>query len=704
MNMRFASLFPLLSFLLFAWPAGANVAQEVAAEKPVAAKLEKSGCAVKKPSVKKIAPRFKTKKPDISVTFGGKLKPQSYFGKNISLLNNHEFTDKVFYNRHTLDLNFNILWGQDHFDHTVSEMFFAIRNKGVWGNSDSIASTNSTEVKFLNTPIANHKHGLPVHIFWIRELWLRFNLNDALGLSFGNQHEFTVGAFPFQLGRGIALGDAFAVGPENLGFYSESAVDQFAFGAKLSGDFVEERLSYNLYGSIQENKTGSLGQTGERVHTQEYGMRDCAQRGFGIMNFIIASNLIWTPYKTDTEFLRIEPYVMYNRAPEQKIEFTADASTRFGTAGLACEYEGERFAFGFDGAVNFGSQSVKGWDRNSTKLVNIDGVPHEVNSHVYLNVDPTDAGAPSDLSPYRAPFVDKGNTAGVPSSYGKDAQKTINTSSQSEDRNGKKIGNNTELSTSTGFFTAVAPAVDGDLFNATNRFRDPYKNVFEGWMLVGDMAWKLKKGLSVAVTGGVATGDNDPNFTNLDGDFKGFIGLQELYSGKRVKSAFVLGGAGRVRRLQSAPEAEDVGQAPSQFATAISGFNNLIFTGGGIHWTPERDNRRFHVNSNMMLFWQQFASKKYDAVAKQEINELADTFLGVELNTFLHHFFHDNLKLSFVGSIFIPGRHFDEIKGKPANSAQMAAINRANVELCDPIPNIGNDIAVTFDIALEYLF
>ena len=52
----------------------------------------------------------------------------------------------------------------------------------------------------------------------------------------------TFGAFPFELGRGIALGTAYAVDASDLGFYSENAIDQYAFGGK----FLEILLRINL--------------------------------------------------------------------------------------------------------------------------------------------------------------------------------------------------------------------------------------------------------------------------------------------------------------------------------------------------------------------------------------------------------------------------------------------------------------------------
>ncbi len=80
-------------------------------------------------------------------------------------------------------------------------------------------------------------------------------------------------------------------------------------------------------------------------------------------------------------------------------------------------------------------------------------------------------------------------------------------------------------------------------------------------MIVADAAYTIARPqIKVAIAGGYASGDEnpnkdleDPNDSNVDGDFSGFIGLQEIYTGKRVRSGFLLSGAGRIPRVLSFP-------------------------------------------------------------------------------------------------------------------------------------------------------
>ncbi len=640
---------------------------------------------------------FKTAYGDAELTLSGMYKPEMFYGKNVSLLNNNNPEDRLFFARHYLDLRTFIEWGRKVFEVPVLECMFTVRNKAIWGNPASIASTTNTRVRTLDDVGGVHRHGFPRNIFWIREVWLNWNLTKTLGLKIANKHTFMLGAFAFELGRGIALGDAYAVGPELLGFYSDATVDQYAYGAKLTGEIINKVLVYDLYGAILQCKTSSLGDTAERIRGQEFGRLHTPQRGFGSINFLIAARLRWDVFNNERfGKLTIEPYGLMNHDPEQRVQFDADASSKLGTLGMAGEYYGNWFEGGFDWAINLGQQRVKGWDRNEIRLENRNGEIVEINSHV---VDKTTGK--------KVPFF--GSTS--------PAQKIIFSSTQEQSQNGQVIG------TTPGFIVGGIPgngqtvigivngsdvgavAPDIILQNAKDRFRDPYTNLYKGWMFVGDAAvWAYKKELLVAFGAGIASGDNDPHEVAKDGNFNGFVGLQEIYSGKRVKSAFLLGGAGKLKRPIAAPTDEE---APNEFAQVVSGFTNLVFCGSALTWTPTRWTKRIKVNPNFLLYWQERPTLKYDAFAQTFLDTPARSFLGAELNVFAEFFPVDALKAYFVGSVFIPGGHYKDVQGMPLNSEQRRALNRLDdTGVQDPgtLPNLGVNAAYTINIGLEYRF
>jgi hypothetical protein len=605
-----------------------------------------------------------------------KFKPESFYLKQSNLLNNNNVYDKIILSRSTIDTSLDLLYGEKWYGYDVAEFFFTFRNKGVWGNPRSIAQTTETNIKLLEAVFGEHKHFITRHIVWLREIWLKFSINEAFGLDFERQHNFTLGAFPFELGRGIALGTAFATGPRLLGFYSDNAVDQYAFGYKLSGDILLKKLLYDLYGAILENRSDSLAATALKIRGQEFGKKRNQQRGAGRVNFVIASRLKSYPLQTASTSVAFEPYALYNYAPEQSIEFDADAKSKLATFGLAGEFKFDNFEWGFDTAVNVGHQVVRGWDRNLVEFKNNQGTVTLVNSRVH-----------------------NGSATGSKTLYipGSDAQNIVNSAPEDASQNGRKIGNATSV---------------GDLYNDNHRFRNPYVNSYKGWMFVADGIYSFgcDKNVKVAATVGVASGDKNPNQdldmpneSNVNTDFKGFIGLQEIYAGNRVESVFFLGGTGKAPRPLFIPTSE---QVLDRIPSVVSGFTNLIFTGAALHWYPTYGDRKLGIKSDLLLYWQEKATNKFDIQLGRSTNELARNFLGTELNTFFYADLFDNFKIYAVGSVFIPGSHYHDVKGTPLTKDDLKLLDNSDVTgiIIDKNPLLGDNVAYTINFGLEYRF
>jgi len=348
-----------------------------------------------------------------------------------------------------------------------------------------------------------------------------------------------------------------------------------------------------------------------------------------------------------------------------------------GTAGLASEFYGSRFECGFDYAVNFGQQRVKGWDRNIVKENNREGVVVLVNDNVMANY----TNLTGAMITEQAPFVP-----------GSDAQKIINTTFRDEDQNGQEIGGGPIAP--YGYLTNVTNG-QITLTNSKGRFGNPYTNKYEGWMFVTDAAYSFgkDKDVQLAAAAGVASGDDNPNFTTKDGKYDGFIGLQEVYSGKRVRSVFLLGGAGKIKRLLSTPASADV-QAPSTKAQAISGFTNLVFCGTALKWKPKSWKKPLEVNPNVLAFWQEHQIGK------------ARTFLGVEAGLFLNYSLLKDLKFFWVSSMFFPGSHYKDRMGAPVlTREERIFLNSENpTGTHDRIPGLGANVAYTFNLGLIYTF
>lgn len=639
---------------------------------------------------------------DIEIDFWGYYKPEVFAGKNFTFLNNNMPQDIIFYFRHTNDYFLNLVYGNETYGCPAAVFKTSVRNRAVWGSPSTVALTLPSPIRVGALEFGEHNHAFPRLFFWMREAWLQLSLVELLGVCTDCSHSLTVGAFPFELGRGISLGAAYAIGPGPLGFYSDSMIDQFAFGLKLSGDILPDVLTYDVYGALLQSRSNTLLETNKPIYRNEIGHRDKPARGFGQDNYLIAMRLMWTACNSDTYGLfTLEPYAMYNNDPEQRVEFTADSSSKLGTFGLAGEYIAGPLEIGFDGAFNIGRQYVRPWDRNYVIAENYNGQVVAVNSQVLIANDTTNP----QYNGAKAPDVPKST-----------AQTTINSSGNAGciSQNGQLIPGATGLA-SLGYVPGPL-----DLQNSAFRFRtnpanpsecNGYKNTYQGWMLVTDASyWVYKKDVQVAITGGYASGDQDPNFTLIDGNYKGFIGLQEVYAGKRVKSVFLLGTVGKVRRPGTQPE---LPLGSKDFTTGSSGFTNLGFVGTGVTWKPTScKETRVVVNPNLIAYWAASPGNKFSPSTGMDTNTPARNYMGSELNLFISYYPFAALKCFAIGSVFLPGGYFTDHKGKPFNAEERRLLQiwqatnaTGSQELNSKnLPNVGDDLAYTINFGLEFAF
>lgn len=594
-----------------------------------------------------------------------KCRNEAFYGRSLELFSPSSL-DQVFYAQTVIDgiIKASFLDG-------ALRSKVALRTKSRWGNPTTIARTTESDFKVTDVIIGKHKHFLGKLFIWMREGWAEIRLNDAFQLCTSREHYLKLGAFPFELGRGISLGEAYAVSPGLLGFYSNEVIDQYAFGALAHGDIIHDKLTYDLYLAVLRNESDTFSNVTAKVFAQEIGKRENPWRGFGKINYAFASRFDWWIRNAFNSkgMLVLEPYILYNHDPEQKVNFPSDATSNLTTVGFMWDYFGSGFVeAGAEFAMNFGRQKVRPWDRNNIEIRRDPDDAHLelVYSHV-LNAD--------------------GSKAAVTNKN----KSVVNKSPQGIAFNDKEIG-------------------DSGLFNAVNRFRAGYKNRYKGAMAVGDAAiWILKDTLKLAGTLAWASGDENPNKDRgpndtSDNDYNGFIGLQEIYSGKRVPSLFVIG-PNRIPRPLSLPE-NLIAQQEDPFPSVTSGFTNLIYGGFGLEWTPCLWNCSFRVRPNVLSYWQDIATKQFDIVTKSQIDALASRYLGLECNAFIDANILKNCKLYFAGGFFVPGTHFKQVKGLPLNAEQQVALDSLDKTgfVGDVPPVLGTNVAWSLNAGFEVLF
>ena len=113
---------------------------------------------------------------DLLWNYAGTFRPEMFYGKNISLLNNCNPEDRIWYMKHTLDLVLALAYGAKSYGKTVADLKITWRNKAIWGDPYSIAATTLDTTKVLDYVMPPHNHAIPRLFNWMREIWLRFDL------------------------------------------------------------------------------------------------------------------------------------------------------------------------------------------------------------------------------------------------------------------------------------------------------------------------------------------------------------------------------------------------------------------------------------------------------------------------------------------------------------------------------------------------
>ncbi len=618
------------------------------------------------------------KRGDSALTVGGKTRIEHYFKKHVAMLNN-SLPDQAEYFKHYVDVLFDYNVGQKKYGHKAVQAFVDLRHKGVWGLGSTFADSDAslpTNVQISDSVLKDHSHQNGKPLVWVKDAWLQFSFNAALNqYKKHNVHYIKFGWFPFELGRGISLGAVYGLNREGLGLYSYPE-DKSTPGINISGEIIKKRLSYDLYYSKFEERDKSLRYTLNTVKEQHLGRKANPWRGVGKDDEVFAARLKWKALK-DSKFgtLDLEPYVFYNEASDQTTEVIADTKTELGSLGLAFEHKYKHFEIGGEIATNFGDEILQAIDRNHVTLErDPNGQLVEVFSHIY-DENRLDANG----KPSRALVTQDNQPAALKE---KDQALHLMTLHNADPNDALFATHNIKVK---------------------NRFRDSYKNRLRGWMAVVDMAYTSEDyGFSVATGYGYASGDTNPHVEEKNKTYEGFIGLHELYTGKRIKSVFF---DDRLLKIPSSLGPSD------DVVTQELAFTNMHQLGFSATWQPNCfKKKKFRVNPNMLLFWKAKKSFKWELDQANNIDrrsdELARRYVGTELNLMADFQPIKDLTVYGYFAAFIPGSFYDDIKGTPLSKDffKVVQTKAPETDLEKQDFRIGDDNAYHMNIGMTYKF
>ncbi|MFA6492370.1 MAG: hypothetical protein WCW33_06095 [Candidatus Babeliales bacterium] len=621
---------------------------------------------------------FTISRGDADLTLGGRVRVDYYFKDHTYMLND-KIPDLEQFFKETVDLTMAAAYGHEKYGHTAVEIFTDLRHKGIWGKALTYADKDSgpigpSNIRFnrsnITTIFGQHSHTSGKTLTWFKDAWLKFSLNAAFGARGEDIQYLKMGWFPFDIGRGIALGGYYGLNKELLGLYSYSE-DKSAPGINLTGEIIKDRLRYDIYYARFEERGKSLDDVINIEKRYIVGRRTTPWRGVSKDDDLIAGRIKWKALKSDRDGeLYFEPYIFYNAASDQKIDIPVDGKTNWGSYGMQIEYSYKNFECGGEFALNYGKEHAYHIDRDQTNITNRDGFLKEEHPKILDH-------APSVVGAAPVPVTEYTNQAAREPVY----------------VNGAQIDK------------AHGASQDYPFYNADDRFRDGYVSKLAGWMAVVDGAYTLTKwDLKLALAYGYASGDDNPHAQAVNKTYHGFVGLHENYSGKQVKSMLVLDERTILRPLiKSANGRVSAGQEIH--------FSDLQLVGLGLKWMPKTRIKNLSISPNILGFWTTHRIHKYvpnttdpSRSGRLSTTEYARNFLGTEANVWTSCSVVTDLTFFLNFAVFFPGGFYADMKGVPVDREVFTFVTEENQRGDARMFGLGDDTAYHLNVGIEYKF
>ncbi len=599
---------------------------------------------------------------DSSILWSGSISQSSACNCYTELLNK-DLPDCTNFMRTSLDLNFDYTKGKVSKGHDAICIHATFRHKGYWG-ADAVR-TEKGSFELGDVYGFAHTHNLAKPPLWLLSAWLDYSFDALSQAKSDGLNRCRIGYFPFQLGRGIALGDSYGVSQDFLGVFIRSN-DYFMPGAMVYGKTEDESLAYKVYLARPEAKSTTVAQVLGLTKGHWVGSPDLPFGGsfrddlIGAVQFDFLMKAEEDDAKKSKRKCVVSPYGFFFYGPDKKVDVDPDSSIELYTFGLAGETEFDNFEFGFDMALNRGSQKMRVVDLNKI-IIKKDG----------------NTGA---LTEYYSHILDStGKPAVVSDSLIAELNKDLH-------RDGENFD------------------VAGTIFKSKDgRIRDSYRNNYKGFMSVFDAAYSFKEyGFAVSMITGYASGDTNPHSSKTDKDYNGFIGINEAYSSKRVPSLIVLGGA-CVKRPMTL-DADNNGKLKDFIGGS---FTDIMFVGSGFSFTPTCwKASKAKLMTNVLCFWKEHEGFKLNNLGAVS-NEKASSFLGTELNFCCSCEPIESLVFSFKTAYFFPGAYYSDVKGASLDneiSKQLAAFDIDQIVNNRDKYSLGNDSCYIFVFETKYSF
>lgn len=533
------------------------------------------------------------------------------------------------------------------------KFYNCLRFRYVFGGPGVVTTANPTfEIGGTSTTLSSLS--IPKNLLWTNEAWLHISLNkhDDIRDSF-----LRTGLFPYDIGRGIALGSAYA-SSGFLGASPEFSIDQFAPAAWIHAEIFPQKFDFNTYFALLVNQSDTPSDNNAPIRTQDLSQQATGDtRGTSTQVWILSLSSRWYPINEENHKAVIEPFLIQYHAPDQTLEYYADSNLYLRTWGVSVEHFAGDFEWGFETGFNGGKQEIRGWDRNQLSLGSDVNGDLQI-QYTEVNLVPVTVGAATlpAFAGTQVPLTGSG-TFNIP--------QAIANSTQDQLLNGQQLN-------PAGNYLRV----NGNNYNLVNsefRFRPEQRVFFDGFYCVADVGYQiLKDRLKVYAGVGYASGQLD----NLEEDvsslseegllnrrFHGFFPIQSVYSGNDRLNLFVLLNQGIPRfdlqnPVPTVPNKNYITPIQgTQNTLQINAFTNLMYVGGALEWKPEWLGKNSGVKFNV-IYYRMPVTPYIPGTSL-----LASHSLGTEIN--IRQVATIFERVSFINAlgVMFPGQLYTDMKG-----------------------------------------
>lgn len=389
---------------------------------------------------------------DLQLTFKGRVR-EEYFKGSRTITMNKDFADKYNFWRNRADLEFFSCYGLETYGKPSVEGVIKVANFMNWRFEDIYTGVQSNDpfidgnqgTGFWATQQLPHRHSNATPLIFMEESWLRVHFDTLFEPLKNRPHSLQAGYFPFKVGRGISLGDAYEGGINYMGWarpsvgtfsgYTPPHSPHLSPGVLFEGT-IYDWLRYNLYYSKWRATSAFPWTVDDTTHGHLIDPKDQVLFGKTQDADHWALKLKGEVELFDGLELYIEPYYVNLKAPQHTVELPGDASVFLNTVGLMVDGKYKNFSFNVEGAFQFGKFQMHALDRNRWIYIKEDNgrfLAH--GTHVFEhNVDPEFDQANYDPNNTRAnpvprselPVASTPGTSGAPGQYNLDYQLLAN--------------------------------------------------------------------------------------------------------------------------------------------------------------------------------------------------------------------------------------------------------------------------------------